>query len=182
MAEITRTTNYTHTDTYGVNVVLTGGRQCAGARRVRRGRFHVTGSGQRGADGSTKLERVHLTIVSGHTAYIDGNIVKGDPDKASTCAILARDYVCVNTTQFMQQRNQGERLDAAIRKTSLRFANEIGPGTFPRRSFDASVSVSGLDPRAYGGNTPKLLVRHASYHGAPTLMNLLINPALRPGL
>lgn len=40
----------------------------------------------------------HLTIVSNATAYIDGSILKGNP--ASSVAIMARDYVCVNTTQF----------------------------------------------------------------------------------
>ncbi|MEO7716428.1 MAG: hypothetical protein ABIY70_09500 [Capsulimonas sp.] len=40
----------------------------------------------------------HVTIVTNATAYIDGSLLKGNPQ--STIAVLARDYVCVNTTQF----------------------------------------------------------------------------------
>ncbi len=169
-------TGFKDSGTYGVNVVI----MAEGNVRVR-GVYGVDASnvseaGNVTQDGSKKLERVHLTIVSGHTAYIDGNIVKGDPDKASTCAILARDYVCVNTTQFMQQRNQS---NAWIQYPNdlASFANEIGPGT-SAPSLDLQFSF-GTDPSNYSV-APKLLVRHASYHGAPTLMNLLINPALAP--
>jgi hypothetical protein len=42
-----------------------------------------------------------IIIVTNGTAYIEGNIVKGDA--RSTLAILAKDYVCVNTTQFLQR-------------------------------------------------------------------------------
>ena len=41
----------------------------------------------------------HITIVTNATAYIDGNLLKGNP--SSSIAVLARDYVCVNTTQFL---------------------------------------------------------------------------------
>ncbi len=173
---------YTHTDTYGVNVVV----MLEGNVKVR-GVFGADASNISEAEnpdteGSKKLERVHLTIVSGRTAYIEGNIVKGDPDKASTCAILARDYVCVNTTQFMQARNQ-TNLWTAYSENIGSFVSEIGPGTSVP-SFDASFSF-GLDPTvayppaaASGASPVKLLLRSASYHGNPTLINLLINPAI----
>jgi len=41
----------------------------------------------------------HITIVTNGTAYIDGSVLKGTPDSSIT--ILAHDYVCVNTTQFL---------------------------------------------------------------------------------
>jgi len=41
----------------------------------------------------------HITIVTNGTAYIDGSLLKGNPD--STITVLAHDYVCVNTTQFL---------------------------------------------------------------------------------
>ncbi len=41
----------------------------------------------------------HITIVTNGTAYIEGSLLKGNPD--STITILAHDYVCVNTTQFL---------------------------------------------------------------------------------
>ena len=172
------TNPYKHSDTYGVNVVL----MAEGNVKVRgvygADASAVTEASNPKKDGYKRLERVHLTIVSGRTAYIDGNIVKGDPDKASTCAILAHDYVCVNTTQFMQQRNQANAW-TQYPDDLASFSNEIGPGT-STPSLDLQFSW-GSDPALYNANgaavTPKLLVRQASYHGAPTLMNLLINPA-----
>ncbi len=41
----------------------------------------------------------HITIVTNGTAYIDGSLLKGNPD--TTITVLAHDYVCVNTTQFL---------------------------------------------------------------------------------
>jgi len=40
----------------------------------------------------------HITIVTNGTAYVEGNLLKGDPDSSIT--VLAHDYVCLNTTQF----------------------------------------------------------------------------------
>ncbi|MGO8673883.1 MAG: hypothetical protein ACLQVD_21310 [Capsulimonadaceae bacterium] len=44
----------------------------------------------------------HVLIVTLGTAYIDGSVLKGNPD--SSIAILAHDYVCVNTTMFTAGR------------------------------------------------------------------------------
>ncbi len=41
----------------------------------------------------------HVTIVTNGTAYIDGSLLRGNPE--STIQVLAHDYVCVNTTQFL---------------------------------------------------------------------------------
>ncbi len=41
----------------------------------------------------------HVTIVTNGTAYIDGSLLRGN--KSSSIAVLAHDYVCVNTTQFL---------------------------------------------------------------------------------
>lgn len=49
-------------------------------------------------DPTDKFPR-HITIVTNGTAYIDGSLLKGNPD--STITVLAHDYVCVNTTQFL---------------------------------------------------------------------------------
>ena len=51
----------------------------------------------------------HITIVTGGTAYIEGNLLKGDPD--STISVLAHDYVCVNTTQFLAGQNVENHTD-----------------------------------------------------------------------
>ncbi len=49
----------------------------------------------------------HITIVTAGTAYIEGNLLKGDPD--SSISILAHDYVCINTTQFLAGSNVEDR-------------------------------------------------------------------------
>ena len=140
---------------------------------------------------SDHLGRVHLTIVSGGTAYIDGNILKGDGyfngtdnvrENASTCAILAKDYITVNTTMFMAAQNQGPSWTPALINSDLQY---IGiPTDAP--SFDPIMSF-GFDPRKYqhnGGayNFPIfMMVRHASNQdnagGGSTAINLEINGA-----
>lgn len=141
-------------------------------------------------DKQLKLGRVHLNIVTGGTAYIEGNVVKGDGyvdgsgkvhlERGSTCAILAKDYVCVNTTAFQSPQNQTN----AWRPTSPDlndFYTEIG---LTRPSVDTSFSFGvPVDTYMTGGNPSPLflLVRHASQSDntgqGQTFINLLINPA-----
>ncbi len=141
------------------------------------------------------LGRVHLTIVSGGTAYIDGNILKGDGyldagnaphiEGASTCAILAKDYVTVNTTMFMAAENQGPSWTPVLTNTDLQY---IGiPTDAP--AYDPIMSF-GFDPTKYtinGARSPVfLMMRHASNtDNAPAAdrpaMNLEINSALSVG-
>lgn len=51
----------------------------------------------------------HITIVTNGTAYIEGNLLKGTPD--SSISVLAHDYVCINTTQFLAGANVEEHND-----------------------------------------------------------------------
>ena len=53
----------------------------------------------------------HITIVTNGTAYIEGSLLKGNPDSSIT--VLAHDYVCVNTTQFLAGPQTEENLLAA---------------------------------------------------------------------
>ena len=53
--------------------------------------------------GTTQVVPRHITIVTNGTAYIEGNLLKGTPD--SSISVLAHDYVCVNTTQFLAGTN-----------------------------------------------------------------------------
>jgi len=62
-----------------------------------------------GTASSPSLIPRHITIVTGGTAYIEGNLLKGSPD--STISVLAHDYVCVNTTQFLAGSNVEDRTD-----------------------------------------------------------------------
>lgn len=43
---------------------------------------------------------IPMTMISGGTIYIEGNLVKSD--NTAGIALLAKDYVCVNTTQFFR--------------------------------------------------------------------------------
>jgi hypothetical protein len=58
-----------------------------------------------GADNTTHAKYVprHITIVSNGTSYIEGNLLKGTLD--SSISVLAHDYVCINTTQFLAGAN-----------------------------------------------------------------------------
>jgi hypothetical protein len=133
------------------------------------------------------LGRVHLTVVTGGTAYIEGNLVKGDGylngkspvlERGSTCSILAKDYVCVNTTMFMSPENQ----------TSVWTPDPAVDGVFDvylgtaRQSYDESFSW-GVDPTSYMTNLTNpspifLMTRHRALSPGPSAMNLFVNPAL----
>ena len=134
------------------------------------------------------LGRVHLTIVSGGTAYVEGNILRTDGyrngsgityEKASTCSILAKDYVTVNTTMFMAPPSQGPAYTQQINNADLQY---IGLPT-DSQSFDPVVAF-GFNPAAYtvgGVQSPLyLLVRHAANQnnsgGGSSAFNLAINP------
>lgn len=130
---------------------------------------------------------VRLTVVSRGTIYIDGNLVKGPPVNAnaparSQIALLARDYVCLNTTQFVQVETD----------TSFVAAGDNGPPYFwrlannePERAFllswDFGVQPNDDSVREYYnrrvgqlGYGPALFLRHQAA-GAPATMQWLVN-------
>lgn len=138
-----------------------------------------------------KLGRVHLTVVTGGTAYFEGNLVKGDGyvsggkvhlERASTCAVLAMDYACINTTAF-----QAPVAPTSVWTTSspdlTDFYTTLGVGSSTasldmRSSFgvpvDSYTSSSNASPLF-------LMVRHGmqldNSNGGQTFINLLVNPA-----
>ncbi len=131
------------------------------------------------------LGRVHLTVVSGGTAYIEGNLVKGDGfltggvptlERGSTCSILAKDYVCVNTTMFMTPENQA---GVWTPDASVDGVFDVYLGT-SRQSYDQSFDW-GVDPISYqtGGNQSPiyLMTRHRALSPGPSAMNLFVNQA-----
>ncbi len=69
----------------------------------------------------------HVTIVTNGTAYIEGNLLRGNPQSSIT--VLAHDYVCVNTTQFLA----GALLD------------ENPVGTQPPGAYTGGPDLSALD-------------------------------------
>ena len=86
----------------------------------------------------------HITVITNGTAYIDGNIIKGNPDSSIT--ILARDYVCVNTTQFLAG---AAGVYPAVSDGLLTFGPETG-------AFVQEFSF-GVPPSAYSGTSPLAL-------------------------
>ncbi len=70
-------------------------------------RVHGVLSPDEGTAQTPPVAARHITIVSGATAYIEGNLLKGSPQ--SSISVLAHDYVCINTTQFLA----GPQPDAA---------------------------------------------------------------------
>ncbi|MDW8051476.1 MAG: hypothetical protein RMJ83_03240 [Armatimonadota bacterium] len=141
--------------------------------------FDVPFNGVIYAEGNVRIKgRIpsgrQITIVTNGTAYIEGNIVKGN--KRSALAILAKDYVCVNTTQFLQ-RTFDSPAEAKGDPT-----NPEAPYFFtvlPEQPMRLVFSF-GIDPQQYTGNFGGiwLLLRHAtSATGGGSFVNLLINPA-----
>jgi hypothetical protein len=113
-----------------------------------------------------------IIIVTNGTAYIEGNIVKGDA--RSTLAILAKDYVCINTTQFLQ-RTFDSPASAQGDPTNVEapYFFEVLPDQPMRLLFSF-----GEDPTQYTGNFGglRLYLRHAA-SGAGSFINLLVNPS-----
>lgn len=168
-------------NSYGVNVVL----YAEGNVRVKGAFGAITNAGETSESAMiSKLGRVHLTVVSGGTAYIEGNLVKGDGsvlngtptlERGSTCAVMARDYICVNTTAFMSPTNQSQAWNTLTLNTNYFFA-QVGIG-IATTVADMSSSF-GIDPANY--DTPTFLFLRHTAAGATSLMNLLINPAFAP--
>lgn len=140
-----------------------------------RSRFRVPFNGVIYAEGNVRVRgRIpsgrQITIVTNGTAYIEGNIVKGD--ERSALAIIARDYVCVNTTQFLYRTAdspgtaQGDPFNS-----EAPYFFEVLPDQPMRILFSF-----GEDPTPYA-NLLRLYVRHAA-GGEASFINLLVNPSL----
>lgn len=117
----------------------------------------------------------HLTVVSNGTVYIDGsvlkdNLVTGDPQfnavhGKSSIALLAKDYVVVNTTQFNAPGDNMSEPETSGSDTTAVFLNSASP-SFPFRLTQAPAQTFGVNglpgpttPPAY---TPELYLRHAA--------------------
>lgn len=131
------------------------------------------------AEGNVRVRGVipsnrQITIVTNGTAYIEGNLIKGN--ERSALAIIAKDYVCVNTTQFLRRTpDSPSTVDSVPGNRQAPFYFTALPGSPMRLQFSF-----GEDPTSYTGNfgSFRLFVRHAS-GGAGSFINLLVNPSLR---
>ncbi|HZT43009.1 MAG TPA: hypothetical protein VFA07_12650 [Chthonomonadaceae bacterium] len=176
---------YGDPNSYGVNVVIFA----EGNVRVKGFYGAITDS----RDTSIPhLGRVHITIVTGGTAYIEGNIVKNDGyldansnmimERNSTCAILAHDYVCVNPTMFTVADDLGKQWLPGSGTTDPGYL-DIGPVGQPQ--YVAGFSW-GVNPNTYtyaNGtvNTippPFVMLRHSSLNSGPSYINMLLNSNL----
>lgn len=169
---------------YGVNIVLFA----EGNIRVK----GVYGSLTDTTKPAPKLSRVHLTLITGGTGYVEGNLVAGDGtvsgaggtvqlQRNSTCEIIAKDYVCVNTSMFMQPQNQTNVWNRLTPDVDA-FATEIG---LPRTWYDTTFA-NGVFPNSYtsGGNLVQqmLMLRHTALAPGPTAVNMFVNPAADTGV
>lgn len=115
-----------------------------------------------------------ITIVTNGTAYIEGNLLKGDA--FSSLAIIAKDHVCLNTTQFLSKLPSGPAVavtDPLDSDAPFHFSTDANT------PLDLSFSF-GVDPTTYDTfNTygVRYLTRHSGASVA-SLINLLINPGV----
>ncbi len=104
---------------------------------------------------TTQIVPRHITIVTGGTAYIEGNLLKGSPD--STISVLAHDYVCINTTQFLAGAVQGElpQLPAPPANPSVPLAEITGGNPFTQQFGFGFTNPGATTPQTpttqYGG-------------------------------
>jgi hypothetical protein len=139
--------------------------------------FDVPFNGVIYAEGNVRVRGIipsgrQLTIVTNGTAYIEGNLVKGDA--RSALAIIAKDYVCVNTTQFLRRTWQSPSVaHGDPTNTEAPFYFEV----LPNRPMQLQFSF-GTNPQDYRppGFPVKLYLRHAT-RGPGSFVNLLVNPS-----
>jgi hypothetical protein len=161
-----------------------------------------------GVDPETRARFLrHLTVVSNATIYIDGNLLRDNitPEMAtgdtvlrdmkgrSSIALLAKDYVTVNTTQFVQPLStdvdrRNEREDdvspitriLGVNQPEYPFALTLGPVDL----VDGAGRIVSNNPPPYAAPTPpagvspvSLFLRHSgTFSGSEeTYINLLVN-------
>lgn len=126
-----------------------------------------------------------LTVVSGGIIYVEGNLLKyrdrntsnAAPDPTSAIALLAKEYVCVNTTQFVS-------LLTATGPASIGSDSGTGEPPYhlvispePNRTFYSTFSFGPPTGLWQPGDTPALFVRHAGQYG-PSYINMWLNRGL----
>jgi hypothetical protein len=127
-----------------------------------------------------------LTVVSARNIYIEGNLVRetvpgphAERDAGSMVALLAQEYVVVNTTMFMAP-NKVTAPAASSQNELPPYHINIDMAEGARTPPFALDFAFGDDPTQYTLNGgPHLLMRHGAPPGV-TYMNLLINEAFPP--
>ncbi|MEN6355691.1 MAG: hypothetical protein ABFD83_01255 [Armatimonadota bacterium] len=142
--------------------------------------LHIDGNGVIYAEGNIRIRgmvgpNTQLTVVSNSNIYIEGNILKyrkpdvaipehdpwrgtGTDTESCGIALLARQNVCVNTTQFMSPTNGvGDNIDD---DNSVVVSNELASRLKMSFEFGPYESDSGSGPSNY-----MLLLRHSGQFG-----------------
>ncbi len=107
---------------------------------------------------TTQVVPRHITIVSGGTAYIEGNLLKGTPD--SSISVLAHDYVCVNTTQFLAGTNVEDRTDGRQNPDLPQSGDflDLDDGHSLLQTFNFGLTGAATPSKQYGANNLALYV------------------------
>jgi hypothetical protein len=140
--------------------------------------------GGRDAEGDNYVR--HLTVVSNGTIYVDGNLLRdnfGPNDQGrgeSSIALLARDYVAVNTTQFLSPLNTAQWSSEETTGTGNGpFYLGLDHGeTFPFHVTLGPVNESNEPPDFAPESPLSIFFRHASAADGTdqrAVINLLIN-------
>ncbi len=119
----------------------------------------------------------HITIITGGTAYIEGNLLKGTAD--SSISVLAHDYVCVNTTQFLAGANVESRTDGKQNPDTPYLANALTLDDSHSLLQEFSFGLTGNDTPAkkYGGTNLALYISVGPAGSGSTKADIDIFPA-----
>ena len=126
-------------------------------------RIHGVLSPNEGSASSPQFVPRHFTIVSNGTAYIEGNVLKGSAD--SSISILAHDYICVNTSQFLAGPSIPDPANG------FQTAKSSGLLDYPGQSFlDLTDGLTLLQEFNFG--LPDKNTANGSYNGSPLALYL----------
>ncbi|MBI3944594.1 MAG: hypothetical protein HY321_01620 [Armatimonadetes bacterium] len=135
---------------------------------------------------------VRLTVVSRGTVYIEGNVLKGPnapnaTDSRSQIALLARDFVCLNTTSLVQVETNN-RFDPVNQAGGPPYAWRfpVDPDRFFRVSWDFGIQPYALQAgdnapaqNYYQAVPPAFFARQSAAQG-PASAQFQVNPSLDP--
>jgi len=148
----------------------------------------ITRNGVIYAEGNIRIRGMlapgkQLTVVSGGIIYIDGNLQKYrepgkvDPDPTCAIALLAKDYVCVNTTQFVSLLSSGGWPSIGSDSGTGEPPYHLIITPEPAATFLSSFSFGKPTGTWNLGDATMLFVRHAGQYG-PSYVNLWLNSTL----
>ena len=130
----------------------------------------------------------HITLVSNENIYLDGNLLRDNLSQSnpgeqavqgsSSIAVLARNYVAVNTTQFLSPDEglvKAEELGSDAKALFL-------SANAPNRSHTIRVNAGPVDDKGtapWGGQnplyTPRMFLRHAAETSSGTAVSFSLN-------